>query len=727
VAKVPESPGHPSWESKWVLALGAMIAGFFALSLYAGATGYVNFQLANATDAGIFTQAVWSTAHGGVPPFFETSDCLFKGRCSFLLVHPAFLLYAVVPTFWVAPSVVTLFAVRAAVVALAAVPLFWLTRQLTGSDRWALLSAAMYLLWAPTSTDDFSFHMETFLPLEILLLVALWQAGRYRWGLVAALAAFLTIEIAPVFTFLVGAFFLIPPVERMLRATRARWGARATESFSIRAELGRWWRSFRESLRHPPVRYTVLLMGISVTAFVLLYSFLNVWGARVLGVPSPATGTGLSGLFYNNSTTPPAPISAIFTSSQTIASAEYWLFLYALLAFIPFLSLRSFVLSVPWIGWTFLSDSSRFTSLGHQYSFIAAGPLFVGFAYGLEVLVKRPVAVPGPRPAAGNARRPWSLPGSTRRRAAVGAGLAVAIGVNVLFLPFNPLLPSLGYSPGGPVETGYFDHTLTVIPGFAETQAMIGLVPPNATLATPSALYALAATHSNLLILGGREVASTSLLPFNYTGWPDYALFYSTIEPSLDDKVWGNYSNGSMYGMRAYVASTGIGSVFLYEERFSQPAVAFGGALSPSAVNWTPKRGLSTGPIGFERENASSPTGSVIETNLSVHRAGLAWTGSLPVLAPGSYTFNVTLAVTGLNGTVAPEKLVFGVVAGGFGRTLFDQNLTLEELRGSPWVHVTWNSTLLSPLPGFEVQGFLRIADCSVAVAQVEAQVVGSA
>jgi len=251
-------------------------------------------------------------------------------------------------------------------------------------------------------------------------------------------------------------------------------------------------------------------------------------------------------------------------------------------------------------------------------------------------------------------------------------------------------------------------------------------VPSNATIAAPSALYALAATHREMIVLEKAPSPQDDLLPFNYSGWPEFVLLYSEISPSLSSvKAWGNFSNGSMYGMRAYVASTGIGSIFLYEQRFSLPAQPFGPALPSTAENWTPTRGLLAGTIAREYANSSSPSGSILETNLSLHRGGLAWTASVPVLAPGNYSFTAAIAVTGVNGTLPASKPVFEVVAGGFGRTLYDQNFTLDQLQGSPWAMVTWNSTLLSPLPGFEVQGILRSSDCSVAVAQLEAQVLG--
>ena len=698
-----------------------MVGAFFALSLYVGIVAYFDFQLANSTDAGIVTQAVASTAHGGVPPFFESWDCLFKQRCSFLLVHPSFLLYAAVPAFDLAPSPLSLFAIRAAVVALGAVPLFWLVRQLTGSDRWSLLASGLYLVWAPMSTDDFSLHMESFLPLEILLLVALWQAGRYRWGLLVAVATFVTIEVGPVFAFLVAVFFLVPSILGLLRTSGRRWRERRSVPFRWSAELTRLGREIRAGLRTRPIRYTLALMLASVAAYVVLFSFMNAWGAYVLGTPIPSTGHGLLGLFYDNSTPPPHGLSTILTSVQTISSAEYWMLLLALLGFVPLLSARAAVLWVPWVGWTFLSDSSRFTTLGHQYSLVAAGPLFVGFAFGLAWIAPR-VTGAGTLPAkeasaTASRRAAWGRP--TRAHAWAAVVGIIVIG-NLLLLPFSPVLPALGYHAGDPIAGNYFDHSLEIEPGWENVERLVEMVPRNASIAAPSALYAMIAAHPNAIVLRAHSGGTTAILPFNDSEGPNFALLYSELSPPLTAREWGNFSNSATYGMRAYVASTGLGSIFLYERGYSGSAEAVGPPLGTFQVSWTVGQGLTAGPIGAVSTNATAPSAEVIETDLASHRTGVAFSSEMSTLPAGTYTIRLELALTGVNGTVKPGATVLHVSGAGFGAQLFDENVTYGDLRSATWLTVSVNATLLSPLPSFLLQGTLRDPNCSVEVAEID-------
>jgi uncharacterized membrane protein len=719
------SPAGPRSARRWyarpVVWLYALVLLFFAVSLYAGIVSYYNFQLSNAGDAGIITQAVASTSHGGVPPFFESWDCQFKQRCSFLLVHPAFVLYSEVPFFALAPSTLTLFAIRTAVVAAAALPLYWLTRQLTGSERVALLAAGVYLVWAPTSTDDFSLHMETFLPLGLLLLAALWQAGRYRTGLVVAAVTCVTIEIAPVFTFLVGAFFLAPSAQGLVRGTWRRWRARSTTGFSVPGEFRRYGSALRSAVGSRFLRLTAVLMIGSVGAYVVLYTFMNVWGAHVLGVASPATGTGLLGAFYNPSTPAVAPISTILTSGQTVATAQYWLLLYALLAFIPLLSPRALILSVPWIGWTFLSDSDRFTTLGHQYSFVAAGPLFIGFAFGLQYLYRGPLR---PRPTEARdslppSPRPFRLSRRARRTTVGGIAGAVVV-ANALLLPFNPLLPALGFNPGTPVEPGYFDHSLSIQPGWASANAMVSSVPQNATMEVPGSLFSLVGDRPNVAVLRGRDTGATWLLPFNVSSGPDYFLVYPSITPPLSAREWGNLSDPAIYGMRAYVAATGLGPLLLYERGYRGVAEAYGAPLAASNESWTPGNGLAAGPIGSVASNRTSPSGYVIESSLVGHSTGIVWTGSTSILAPGTYEFQVTMALQGVNGTVRPSEEVLELDGSGFGRPVFEENVTVSDLATRNWTTFAINASVADPVPVFDIVGDLRNSNCSVAVESIE-------
>ncbi|MGD0588497.1 MAG: DUF2079 domain-containing protein [Thermoplasmata archaeon] len=706
-----------------------MVVGFFAISLYFGFVGYIDFQLQNPTDAGIITQAVASTTHGHVTPFYESWDCLHKSRCSFLLVHPAFVLYAAAPFYLLAPSTVTLFALRSAVVAVAAIPLYWLTRQVTRSPGKGLLAAGLFLVWAPTFAGDaFSLHLESLFPLELFLLAALWQSGRYRLGLAVAAVAFLTYEVSPLFVFLVGLFFLSPFITRAFRDRWDRWRSERATGRSTRWSLSLWLGTVREGWRTREVRYLFVLMGASVAAYIALSLFINVWGCEILGVACPSIQPGIGGVFSNPSSPGFHSLGTILQSSQTISTAEYWLILYALVAFVPLLSRRALILSVPWIGWTFLTVGSNFTTIGREYSLIAAGPIFIGLAYGLdripiEWLRASPLAKLEVSTTTG--RRVDSSFRPVRRRRArfsrtawVGT-LAVVVIANGLLMPINPALSDLGLAPRTPFTPNYFDHSLEISPGFEWVEQLLSTVPPTATIVAPAPLFPLVANYPHAYLWAANFQMNASNLPFNVSGGPQYALVSSGLLGSLGPELFRNLSDPLLYGMRAYVGISPLGPIMLYEKGYSLPSTLFGPEGAQTGATFLPGMGLTTGPKGVQATNSSSPSGRVIESVNGTNRTGLVWSGPGVIVVPGNYTLNVEVVVTGANLTLHPKHGALRVTVEGFGGIPANETFTESYFTSGEWTNLTFDLSLPNPLANVNVEGFLESAQLSVAVASV--------
>jgi uncharacterized membrane protein len=717
--------------------LTLMVIGFFAVSVYAGIAAFDNLSTHNSGDAGLITQAVASTTFGRQAPFYESYDCMFKDRCSFMLVHPGFVLVMATPFYALAPSTVTLFALRSVFVAAAAAPLYWLTRQVTQSQAKGVLAAGLYLVWAPTLAGDaFSLHLESLLPVELLTLAALWQAGRYRWGLLVALTAFLTLEIAPVFVFLIGLFFLLPFAER--------WARRRWIRFRRGAQLGPWvdpkkttWsESVRMALKSRELRYTLLLMGSSAVALVVLFTFMNVWGYLALGVSPHAVPPGLSGLFYDGSTGPTHSYTlvSLLHSSQTAYSADYWFILYALLAFIPLLSPRSLVISVPWIVWTFRNDSSRFTLIGHQYTMIAAVPLFIGLAYGLRrIPFGRPRSTtPGPTPTGSSVsvsvsamprRRRWRSRAVSYSMVSI---LAVIVVANVVFSPIDPLLPDIGYQlPHG--FAGLYFHNLTITPGLAWAEQLVSNIPWSATVAAESVLFPLVANYPYAMdvepnIQPFADPQETANLPFSLHLGPEFVLLPLSFFPSLKSAFSQNLSNPNLYRLRGYVASTAIGPLLLYEQSYTGTAVLYGPPLTELNSSYWPGHGLFPGPIGRTVKSPSAPTGEMVRSNPGVTVTGEVWTGPRTFLAPGGYTLRVEASATGSGLKTNPLQPVFGLIVRGFGVTVLNETFLPSTFVSGEWTNLTVNFTTSVPVPETVVQGLLLGHDEAIWAAYLTVQ-----
>ncbi len=706
-----------------------MVVAFFAISSWAGFAAYSNFQFANNTDAGIITQAVASTTFGRHPVFFESYDCMVKTRCSFLLVHPGLVLYGAVPFFALWPSTITLFILRSGLVALSAVPLYWLTRQVTASSAKALLAAGLFLVWAPSFLGDaFSLHLETILPLELFTLAALWQAGRYRLGLAVAAVAFLTIEVAPIFTFLIALFFLAP---LLWVAARRLWPWKDEEEppgTTSSSWISRCAETLREGLVRRDVRYALALAGASVGAYIVLNTFMNVWGANALGVMAPPLGTGVSGVFANNSSPAAAPLSVILSSPQTLYTAEFWFVLYATLAFIPLLSPRALILSVPWIGWTFLTNSARFTTIGHQYTMIAAGPLFIGLAYGLKLIPPRLASqsaapttegAPAGKGSEQSPRLARERRKARRTRAVVAAVFGVVVVVNVLLVPVDPLLPDLGVTLGVPFQDQYFDHTLAWNPSIRSAEAMVATIPYSATVAAPSSFFPLVATYPHAYVLVSPSKAITAHLPFNVSAGPEFVLITPSTFNLVSGSLRANLSNRSVYGMSGYVGDANLGPLLLYEKGFTATAERFGPAMAVVNRTWGPGNGLDKGPMGVLVQNATSPTAEAIASLPDTNRTGQVASTSATFLPPGSYTLEVVAAASQRFSNLPPQGGVLEVVAAGFGAKVVEPSLNLSAFSTGNWTSFAWNLTTSDPLPSLSLEVNLVNSRASIAVALV--------
>jgi uncharacterized membrane protein len=182
-------------------SIAAYATGFTALSILrhrAFETG--RFDLGN------MVQAVWSTAHG--QPLQVTN--LEGAQVSRLGAHVDPILVAFAPLWWLWPHPSLLLTVQAIVVALGALPLFWLARKHLHSDGMALGFALAYLLFPPTEWMT----LNEFHPVALacpLLLFAIWYLDEGLLGpfAVFALLAALTREEIPLVVAGLGVWYAI--------------------------------------------------------------------------------------------------------------------------------------------------------------------------------------------------------------------------------------------------------------------------------------------------------------------------------------------------------------------------------------------------------------------------------------------------------------------------------------------------------------------------------------
>lgn len=122
-------------------------------------------------DMGIFDQGVWLLAHFKAPFVTVMGRDLFGD-------HTSFILLVVVPLYWIWDEPQTLLVIQAALLALAALPVYWLAVKRLGPVVATTVAVAYLLNPALERGDLEQFHPECFLVLFISL--AIWAAVEWR-------------------------------------------------------------------------------------------------------------------------------------------------------------------------------------------------------------------------------------------------------------------------------------------------------------------------------------------------------------------------------------------------------------------------------------------------------------------------------------------------------------------------------------------------------------------
>ncbi len=213
--RAPVVPSGPVVTRRWARVV--LVAGIVAFAAYYGITAVVAHNRFNTYtfDLGIFDQGLWLMSR------LKSPFISLIGR-HLLADHTSFILVPLVPLYWVGASAKVLLIVQAAILGLAAWPLFLIARDLLRNERIAaVLSVAFLLHPALGWTAREQFHPDVF---EVpLLLFALWFMLRRRWVgfFVFVGLALLVKEDVPLLTFVLGLYVAVRYSRKVGLATAA--------------------------------------------------------------------------------------------------------------------------------------------------------------------------------------------------------------------------------------------------------------------------------------------------------------------------------------------------------------------------------------------------------------------------------------------------------------------------------------------------------------------------
>jgi uncharacterized membrane protein len=178
----PLAPPRAAAVDRARLAVWAMVAVYAGVFSWLSVLRYRTFSTGRF-DLGNMVQAIWSTAEGRPLETTDVSGVQFTRLGAH--VDPILVLFT--PLWWAWSSPQVLLVAQAVIVALGALPAFWLGRRWLGDDRLAVAGAAVYLCYPGLQHATlFDFHPVTLA--APLLMFCIWAAEEGRWVVLAACA-----------------------------------------------------------------------------------------------------------------------------------------------------------------------------------------------------------------------------------------------------------------------------------------------------------------------------------------------------------------------------------------------------------------------------------------------------------------------------------------------------------------------------------------------------------
>ena len=458
-----------------------------------------------------------------------------------------------------------------------------------------------------------------------------------------AVLAFLTLELTPLF---ILAFLVFLYFDQGITLLRRIWG---------RLRQGKPAPSRAEPPGGPPpstyprrlsLRWGVALGLASILAYLVLRLLEGPYLFLILGYTpayNPTFGFSTGSLGLNLS----------YLTADLSLKLEYWILLYALLAFIPLARPRTLLLIAPWLVFTFFTAFTDYYQFGYQYGYVVAAPLLIGFAYGLSHLQ---LASPREVRTALLRRSPRPSPA-----VAVTGILVAALAANVLLSPVNPAIQYPYTSVIGlPAGSNYLYQTYSPnLYGYNNLVRITSLVPSGSTVLASDDVFNLVTNNVNAYTTFWYP-ATPKHLPFNRTQLPDYILLSADQLPEMPSFVLPFLYNQSVYGVRGTLAESPVGPVLLFQKGYHGPSSNFAPLpVKPEVYNATT---LSVGYAQVVNDSSARFNRSIVSTppqNGTPLLYPIIWFGPYALLQGGNYSVTVSVRATALPGA--------NVIAPGFG------------------------------------------------------------
>jgi len=296
----------------WTLLLGAV-----AIRRY--------FAYEDNGDLAIFDQAFWNTIHGA----FVRSSLIPQatGEVSIFADHFDPLQLILLPLYLGFPSPFVLLAAQAVALALGALPLYWIARgRFPDSPVLYTTFPVLYLLCLPLrGANRYDYHPSALTPVLFLLALYFMDRSRWAWMVVFLTMAGLLKENLPVAGVMIGLYLLFVERRRLL-------------GLALVAAFGFWFYA----------GFAWIVPAFNTQGYLHFEDYISL-------------GETASEILLAPFQYPLDAVEALFTAAERKVS--YLVYVFAPVAFLPFLSPARLLLGLPFLAQNLLSAAPHQTSL----------------------------------------------------------------------------------------------------------------------------------------------------------------------------------------------------------------------------------------------------------------------------------------------------------------------------------------------------------------------------
>jgi len=536
-----------------------------------------------AWDLGIITQSLWTTLNSDKILYSTLEVPYGNPTGNFMGVHFSPILFFILPIYAMYQTPETLLVFQSFILAIAALPLYWIAKDKLGKKTYALAFSLTYLLNPSLhGVNTYDFHLEIFTPLFILFAFYYIEKGKWLKAIPFLFLELTTLEFAPLIVFSLGFYFFIKNLKRSVLKSQDRM------------------KVVKRVTPH------IILMLISIFSFYLaIYVIQSINPLKRGGAPGKWEYWG-SSVFEIPVNILKNPNEAIIRMVTPIEKPYFIIFLFAIVLFLPIFAPIELLLSFSWLIPALLTDYPPYYQPCYQYTAFILGQIFIAAIYGFSNFFS-------------------SLKAKEHNKLEQKTILAILITSLLLLATFSPIgIPAFTNRSVRP----YSISTVFEIDHIEKLYSAINLIPTNASIATTWDIFPHVCQRLHAYVLK----------------WPmDYPVEYILVDlksPCLKMGIYGptpnkiiNLVNGE-YGI---VAS--LDGILLLKRYYDGPVKYY--APQKDVFNYNHLVPGSARIIwdytGIFRK--------VICSDLE-NSVGVIWFGPYKYFAPGSYkaTFRLKIA-----------------------------------------------------------------------------------